>query len=164
MPDVCPAASSLLDLEAVLCRQSPSFCEIGLLGSSPGLLHKRGNEPGGFLDYGSVHILIIPLVAPPQIPVLCRPALAALVELGKKPQGVFAVLEVRGVESRPVVVGDEAAMGYEVPVEPVGEVLPAKPALEEPDPGFDHECLLSRAHELRIAKRVLPHRIRNAAT
>src|SRR2546427_13249489 len=45
MPDVCPAASSLLDLEAVFCGESPSFREIGLPGITRGLVHKSGYIP-----------------------------------------------------------------------------------------------------------------------
>src|SRR5438552_973071 len=56
MPDVCPAASSLLDLEAVFCGESPSFREIGLPGITRGLLHKSGYIPGGFFDHGSPQI------------------------------------------------------------------------------------------------------------
>ncbi len=122
MPDVRPAASSWLDLEPVFCCQSPSFCEIGLLGIARGLFHESGNEPGCFIDHGSIHVLIISM-QPPRPPVLYRSALTALVELRKKPRSVFALLEVCRVESRPVVVGDETAMVYEVLIEPVGEVF-----------------------------------------
>src|SRR5216683_3457782 len=121
MPDVCPAASALLDLEAVFCCESPSFCEIGVLGFARGLVHKSGYIRGGFFDHGSPQILILSIK--PRPPVLDRAALAALVELRKKPHGVFAVLEVRGVVSRPVVVGDETAIVYEVRIEPVREVF-----------------------------------------
>src|SRR2546430_12493742 len=136
MPDVCPAASSLLDLEAVFCRQSPSFCEIRLLGLARGLLQKSWNVLGSFFNHGFIQILIIAM-QPPRRSVLDREALAARIELRKKPRGVFAVLEVRPVESCPVVMGDEAAMEYEVFIEPVGEVLPPKSVLQEPDPGFE---------------------------
>ncbi len=100
---------------------------------------------------------------PPRCPILDGQAITALVELRKKPHGVFAVLEVRGIESRPIVVGNKAAMETEVRIEPVGEVFPAKPVLKKPDPGFEHQGLLARAQELRTVKRVLLHRIRNAA-
>src|SRR5712691_1753341 len=123
MPDVGPAASSWLDLEAVFGCQSLSFGEIGRLGFARGLVHKSGYILGCFFDHGSIQILIIP-AEPPGPAVLHRAALAALVELRKKPRGVFAVLEVRGVESRPVVVSDETAMVYEVRIEPVGEIFP----------------------------------------
>src|SRR6266853_2661051 len=116
MPDVRPAASSWLDLEAVFCRESTSFCEIGVFGLARGLLRKSGYISGGFFDHGCVHIHIIP-ADPPRPPVLYRAALAALVELRKKTRGVFAVLEVCGVESRPVVVGDEAAVEMQVLIE-----------------------------------------------
>src|SRR5712692_8471462 len=123
MPDVRPAASSLLDLEAVFGCESLSFCEIGCLSLARGLVYKSGYISGGFFDHGSPQVLIIAIK--PRPPVLDRAALAALVELRKKPHGVFAVLEVRGVESRPVVVGDETAMVYEVRIEPVREVFSA---------------------------------------
>src|SRR2546426_353100 len=100
--------SSLLDLEAVFCRQSPSFCEIGRLGFARGLVHESGYIRGGFFDNSYSQILIFSIK--PRSPVLDRTALAALVELRKKPRGVFAVLEVRGVVSRPAVVGDETTM------------------------------------------------------
>src|SRR5712691_1510833 len=146
MPDVRPAASSLLDLEAVSCCQSLSFGEIGLLGFRRGLLHKSGYVPGGFLDHGYSQILIFSIK--PRSPVLDRAALAALVELRKKPRGVFAVLEVRSVVTRPAEVGDKTAMVYEVLIESAGKILRAKPVLQEPDPGFKHKELLACAHEL----------------
>src|SRR5437667_4395962 len=161
MPDVCPAASSLLDLEAVFCGEPPSFCEIGLPGITGGLLHKSGYIPGPFFDHGSPQILIFSIN--PRSSVLDRAALAALVELRKKPPGVFAILEVGGIESRPIVVSDKAAMVYEVLIEPVGKILRAKTVLKEPDPGFEHQGLLTCAQKLRIAKRVLLHKIRNGA-
>src|SRR5438132_1128078 len=65
MPDVFPAASSLLDLEAVFCGESPSFCEIGLLGFRRGLLHKSGNIREGFFDHGSPQILIFSITPRP---------------------------------------------------------------------------------------------------
>src|SRR6266478_8987072 len=139
MPDVCPAASSLLDPEAVFCGESPSFCEIGLLGFRRGLLHKSGNIREGFFDHGSPQILIFSITPRPSV--LDRAALATLVELRKKPRGVFAVLEVRGVVSRPAVVGDKAAMVYEVRVELAGEMFPTEPVCKEPDPGILHQGL-----------------------
>jgi hypothetical protein len=42
MPDVRPVASSSPDVEAVFCRQSLSFREIGLLGLRRGVLHQSG--------------------------------------------------------------------------------------------------------------------------
>src|SRR2546427_11686664 len=146
MPDVCPAASSLLDLEAVFCGKSPSFRKIGLPGITRGLLHKSGYIPGGFFDHGSPQILISSITPRPSV--LDRAALAALVELRKKPRGVFAVLEVRSVVTRPVEVGDKTAMVYEVLIESVGKILRAKTVLKEPDSGFEHQELLSCAHEL----------------
>src|SRR2546427_4020254 len=85
MPDVYPAASSLLDLEAVFCGESPSFCEISLLGLARGLVHKSGYIPGGFFDHSSPQILIFSIT--PRTPVLDRPALATLVDLRNKPPG-----------------------------------------------------------------------------
>src|SRR6266478_1995106 len=146
MPDVCPAASSLLDPEAVFCGESPSFCEIGLLGFRRGLLHKSGNIREGFFDHGSPQILIFSITPRPSV--LDRAALATLVELRKKPRGVFAVLEVRSVVTRPAVVGDKTAMVYEVLIESVGKILRAKPVLQEPDPGFEDQGLLACTHEL----------------
>src|SRR5205823_4766102 len=146
MPDVYPAASSLLDLEAVFCGESPSFCEISLLGLARGLVHKSRYIPGGFFDHGSPQILIFSIT--PRSPVLDRAALATLVELRKKPRGVFAVVEVRSVVTRPAVVGDKTAMVYEVLIESVGKILRAKTVLKEPDPGFLHQELLACTHEL----------------
>src|SRR2546425_13178574 len=76
MPAVCPAASFLLDLEAGFCGESPSFCEIGLLGFCRGLLHKSGNIREGFFDQGSPQILILSS-SPRAPPVLDRAARAA---------------------------------------------------------------------------------------
>src|SRR5712691_12185830 len=45
-------------------------------------------------------------------------------------------------------------------IQPVRKVFLPLPVLKEPDPGFLHQGLLARAHELRIVKRVLLHRIR----
>jgi hypothetical protein len=57
----------------------------------------------------------------------------------------------------------KAAMVYEVLIQPIGEILPAEPVLEEPNPGLEDKELLARAQELCITKRVLLHRIRNGA-
>src|SRR5207248_226814 len=116
MPDVCPADSFLLDLEAMSCCESLSFCEIDLLGFRRGLIQKSGYIPGCFFDHGFIHILIVTM-QPPRCPILDGQTIAALVELRKKPRGVFAVLEVGRVESRPVVMGDEAAMERKVLIE-----------------------------------------------
>src|SRR5216683_3182665 len=152
MPDVCPAVSALLDLEVVFCCESLSFGEVGLLGFARGLAQKSGYIRGGFLDHGFIHILIVAM-QPPRCPILDGRAITALVELRKKPHGVFAVIEVRGIESRPIVVGNKAAMETEVRIEPVGEVFPAKPVLKKPErsclkeqrPGTCREILVTLA-------------------
>src|SRR5438552_6783045 len=108
MPDVCPAASSLLDLEAVFCAESPSLREIELLGFRRGLPHKSGYIPGGFFDHGSPQILIFSIT--PRSPVLDRVALATLDTLRKKPHGDLAVLDVRSQLTRSAEVGDKTAI------------------------------------------------------
>src|SRR5437879_1752515 len=106
----------------MLRNEPPSLRKISLALSGLGVLHEFGDIRRSFFNHRSCEISILSL-KPGHHPVFNRAAFRTLVELGEEPHRVLSVLEIRAVEPRPVVVGDELAVEVEMLVETTPEVF-----------------------------------------
>src|SRR2546422_11100906 len=96
----------------MLRNDPPSLRKISLALSGLGVLHEFGDIRRSFFNHRSCEISILSL-KPGHHPVFNRAAFPAFAELGEKPYRVLSVLEIRPVEPRPVVMGNELAVEME---------------------------------------------------
>src|SRR5580704_15816445 len=105
----------------MLSEQLPGFRDIRIplrLECAP---DKRWDVRCRFLQHGLIEIRMV-AVQPPSSTVFDRTTFTALIELDEETYRVLSRFEVRLVEAAPVVVGDEAAMLYEMFIKPLREV------------------------------------------
>ena len=106
----------------MLRNEPPSLRKISLALSGLGVLNEFRNIRRSFFNHRSCEIPILSL-KPGHHPVFNRTAFSALIELREEPHRVLSVLEIRPVEPRPVVMGNELAVEMEMLVEATPEIF-----------------------------------------
>ena len=122
------------------------FGHLTLLQHSP----QCGKPFRRFVHHCAVDVAVILGAEPPGVAVLSAPTALGPVELVEEVLGGRGVLEIDGVESRPVEVSHESASLGKMFVQAGGEEAGGEISFEELGPVPQHPPLLLRRHEPRI--------------
>ncbi|MBA7647966.1 hypothetical protein ES703_55745 [subsurface metagenome] len=135
----------------MLGKQRLSSQDIYLFLPAFGVLNQGGEIPSGYQAHGDVDVVVILISNPVGHAVLHAPGNAlAVVELGEESHGVLALVEVCGIETMQVIMGDKRAMLNQMMIEGFGKVLLHTPVLQECLPLLQHLGLLPSGQETDI--------------